>query len=135
MLYICIGSNKFDLIQAIRVPHIWFCTVLSHSSPKLFVDDEYRYSLVETRRKKSESRHLFAKWQKNKKIVDSWYKHPRLAFTKLIANFFRAPYQKRYPGQNSKYYEKHVLLESSPIYYWVYKYTTCHHYTNIIKMV
>jgi hypothetical protein len=31
------------------------------------------------------------------------------------------------------YYEKHVLLESSQIYYWTYKCTTCHYYTNIIK--
>jgi hypothetical protein len=30
-------------------------------------------------------------------------------------------------------YEKHVLLESSQIYYWIYKCSTCHHYTNIIK--
>ncbi len=32
-------------------------------------------------------------------------------------------------------YEKHVLLGLSQIYYWLYKCTTCHHYTNIIKMV
>jgi len=30
-------------------------------------------------------------------------------------------------------YEKHVLLVLNWIYYWVYKCTTCHHYTNIIK--
>jgi hypothetical protein len=31
------------------------------------------------------------------------------------------------------YFEKHVLLELNQIYYWIYKCTTCHHYTNIIK--
>jgi hypothetical protein len=31
------------------------------------------------------------------------------------------------------YYEKHILLGLNGIYYWVYKCTTCHHYTNIIK--
>jgi len=35
--------------------------------------------------------------------------------------------------QDQALYEKHVLLESSQIYYWIYKCTTCHHYTNIIK--
>ncbi len=30
-------------------------------------------------------------------------------------------------------YDKHVLLDSNQIYYWLYKYATCHHYTNIIK--
>ncbi len=29
--------------------------------------------------------------------------------------------------------EKHLLLVSNQIYYSVYKYTTCHHYTNLIK--
>jgi hypothetical protein len=33
-----------------------------------------------------------------------------------------------------KLYEKHVLVGLSPIYYWIYKCTTCHHYTNIIKI-
>ncbi len=32
-------------------------------------------------------------------------------------------------------YEKHVLLELNQIYYWIYKCTTCHHYTNVIKTV
>jgi hypothetical protein len=27
------------------------------------------------------------------------------------------------------------LLESSQIYYWIYKCTTCHLYTNMIKIV
>jgi hypothetical protein len=30
-------------------------------------------------------------------------------------------------------YEKHVLFESSKIYYWIYKCTTCLYCTNIIK--
>jgi hypothetical protein len=30
-------------------------------------------------------------------------------------------------------YEKHVLLESSQIYYLIYK-CTCHYYTNMIKI-
>ncbi len=32
-------------------------------------------------------------------------------------------------------YEEHVLFVSNQIYYWVYKCTTCHHYTNIIKTI
>ncbi len=32
-------------------------------------------------------------------------------------------------------YEKHVVLVLNQVYYWVYKCTTCHHYTNIIKAV
>ncbi len=30
-------------------------------------------------------------------------------------------------------YEKHVLVGLNEIYYWALKYTTCYHYTNIIK--
>jgi hypothetical protein len=30
-------------------------------------------------------------------------------------------------------YEKHVLLGLNRVYYLIYKCTTCHHYTNIIK--
>ena len=33
------------------------------------------------------------------------------------------------------YYEEHVLFVSSQIYYWVYKCTTHHYYTNIIKTI
>jgi len=32
-------------------------------------------------------------------------------------------------------YEKHVLLGLRQVYYWLYKCTTCYHYTNIIKTV
>jgi len=30
-------------------------------------------------------------------------------------------------------YEEHVLVVSNQIYYWMYKCTTCHHYTSMIK--
>ncbi len=32
-------------------------------------------------------------------------------------------------------YEEHVLFVSNQIYYWIYKCTTCHYYTNIIKTI
>ncbi len=40
-------------------------------------------------------------------------------------------------GSSHKFtmYEQHVLLGLNQVYYWVYKCTTCHHYTNIIKTV
>ena len=34
-----------------------------------------------------------------------------------------------------QYYEEHVLFVSNQIYYWVYKCTTHHYYTNIIKTI
>ncbi len=34
-----------------------------------------------------------------------------------------------------QYYEEHVVFVSNQIYYWIYKCTTCHHYTNIIKTI
>jgi hypothetical protein len=34
---------------------------------------------------------------------------------------------------NEPKYEKTLLTSLNQIYYWVYKCTTCHHYTNIIK--
>ena len=34
-----------------------------------------------------------------------------------------------------EYYEEHVLFVSNQIYYWVYKCTTHHYYTNIIKTI
>ncbi len=36
---------------------------------------------------------------------------------------------------NWSMYEEHVLFVSSQFYYWIYKCTTCHHYTNIIKTI
>ncbi len=40
-----------------------------------------------------------------------------------------------YPSSDvhSVWYEEHVLFVSNKIYYWIYKCTTSHHYTNIIK--
>ena len=37
------------------------------------------------------------------------------------------------PPANYQYYEKHLLLGLNRIYYWIYKCTSCHHYTNLIK--
>jgi hypothetical protein len=37
--------------------------------------------------------------------------------------------------KNNEEYEEHILFVSNQIYYWIYKCTTCHYYTNIIKTI
>jgi hypothetical protein len=38
-------------------------------------------------------------------------------------------------SQGAHIYEEHVLFVSNQIYYWLYKCTTSHYYTNIIKTI
>ncbi len=50
-------------------------------------------------------------------------------------NVFVSIYVMKLAFEISKPYEKHVLLGLNRVYYWIYKCTTCHHYTNIIKTI
>jgi len=54
---------------------------------------------------------------------------------KLFIHFLSYLVTERGPSNRCHQYEEHVLFVSNQIYYWVYKCTTSHYYTNIIKTI